>query len=137
MTEEQEQIFRNRLNEQFRKVRAIAMAASAKAMATVILEKITDFEKEHGNINDLDSATIATLVGDIKQFCEIGIGTPKTTEEKEEQTRFNAEETRQLQDIISRLPQNVQDVLNKRMETKEEVEDGRAKVEEDKHTENE
>ena len=137
MTEEQEQIFRNRLNEQFRKVRAVAMAASAKAMATVILEKITDFEKDHGNINDLDGATIATLVSDIKQFCEVGIGTPTTKEEKEEQAHFNAEENRQLQDIISRLPQNVQDVLNKRMETKEEVEDGRAKVEEDKHTENE
>lgn len=110
MTQEQEKMIRDRLDTQFRKVRTISMAASAKAVANVVLEFITA-KKDYSKLTKKE---LVSLIDEIKDFCVVGLGAEynaaknieKMPDEEIEKLRKEHEE------LIKSLPQNVQDAIN-------------------------
>ena len=76
---------KNSVHDVVNKVRLQAMLLGAQAVNSVILQKITDFEKKQGKVTMND---YKRLVKDIKNFCVTGlskkVNNDGTTSDKEE-----------------------------------------------------
>lgn len=70
ISEEDKDILKDALEEQFKKIRTQNLLLGAQTMAQVILEKMIVWEKQPGKrtLNDH-----RRLIKDIKQFCETGL----------------------------------------------------------------
>ena len=70
ISEEDKDILKDALEEQFKKIRTQNLLLGAQTMAQVILEKMIVWEKQPGKrtLNDH-----RRLIKDIKQFCEVGL----------------------------------------------------------------
>ena len=70
ISEDDKDVLKNALEDQFKKIRTQNMLLGAQTMAHVILEKMLVWEKQPGKrtLNDH-----RRLIKDIKQFCETGV----------------------------------------------------------------